>query len=386
MGGPRARAAGGRAGLMAPAFVPRPIAELPWRMLWIVAAIATFGVLGLYSAAGGSLMPWALPHAARFGLFLALAIGLSYLKPQRFHDYSFAFYGAVFLLLLIVLAIGRVRGGAQSWLSLGPLVLQPSELMKPAVVLVLARFYAAVPPREVRRWSALWPAALMVGMPVLVILFQPDLGTALLITFSAIVIMFLAGLPLRLFIGGAICVAAAVPVAFSFLMPHQQERLLIFLDPEQDPLGAGYHLTQSKIAIGSGGLFGKGFLNGSQSHLHYLPEQHTDFIFSALAEEWGLAGGLVLIALFLLLLRWGMRVAAEAKSRFERLAAAGMTATIFFYTAINLLMVMGLAPVVGIPLPLVSYGGSAMMTVMICLGILMAIDRRTRREAGRGRL
>jgi rod shape determining protein RodA len=164
------------------------------------------------------------------------------------------------------------------------------------------------------------------------------------------------------------------------MLPHQQKRVLIFLDPEQDPLGAGYHITQSKIAIGSGGIFGKGFLNGTQSHLHYLPEQHTDFIFSAMAEEWGLVGGLFLILLFGLLLRWGMGVALDAKGRFERLAAAGLTLTIFFYIAINLMMVMGLAPVVGIPLPLFSYGGSAMLTVMICLGMLMSIDRENRRD------
>ena len=267
-------------------------------------------------------------------------------------------------LLLLVAALGQVGGGAQSWLEFGPIRIQPSELAKPVLVLVLARFYAMVPPREIRRWSAIWPAAILVGVPTLIILVQPDLGTATLIVFTTIVMMFLAGLPLRLFIGGALAAAAAGPIVYSFLLPHQQSRLLIFLDPEQDPLGAGYHLTQSKIAIGSGGLFGKGFLNGSQSHLQYLPEQHTDFIFSALAEEWGLAGALVLIALFMLLLRWGMKVANAAKGRFERLAAAGLTATIFFYTAINLLMVMGLAPVVGIPLPLVSYGGSAMMTVM----------------------
>jgi rod shape determining protein RodA len=159
--------------------------------------------------------------------------------------------------------------------------------------------------------------------------------------------------------------------------------VLIFLNPEADPLGSGYHLTQSKIAIGSGGIFGKGFLNGTQSHLHYLPEQHTDFIFSAIAEEWGLVGGVVLIALFFLLLRWGMGVAMEAKGKFERLTAAGLAMTIFFYIAINLMMVMGLAPVVGIPLPLVSYGGSAMLTVMICLGLLMAIDRQNRAERSR---
>ena len=193
--------------------------------------------------------------------------------------------------------------------------------------------------------------------------------------------MFLAGLPLRLFVGGGLAVAAAIPIAYSFfMMPHQQKRVLIFLDPEQDPLGAGYHITQSKIAIGSGGIFGKGFLNGTQSHLHYLPEQHTDFIFPAMVEEWGLMGGLFLILCFALIFRWGMAVALETKGRFARLTAGGLTMTIFFYFAINLLMVMGLAPVVGIPLPLFSYGGSAMLTVMICLGILMSIDRDNRRN------
>jgi rod shape determining protein RodA len=201
---------------------------------------------------------------------------------------------------------------------------------------------------------------------------------------NTIALMFLAGLPLRLFIGGGLLVAAALPLTYAFLLlPHQKERVLIFLNPEADPLGAGYHLTQSKIAIGSGGIFGKGFLNGTQSHLEYLPEQHTDFIFSAIAEEWGLLGGIALIILFFLLLRWGMSVALDAKGRFERLAAAGLTLTIFFYIAINLMMVMGLAPVVGIPLPLVSYGGSAMLTVMICLGALMAIDRANQRDPRR---
>jgi rod shape determining protein RodA len=194
--------------------------------------------------------------------------------------------------------------------------------------------------------------------------------------------MFLAGLPLRLFLGGAAAVAAAIPAVYWFLLrPHQRERVLIFLDPDQDPLGAGYHLSQSKIAIGSGGLTGRGLLNGTQASGDFLPEPHTDFIFSAIAEEWGLVGGLVIIILLFLLLHWGMRVAQTAKDRFDRLAAAGLTLTIFFYVAINLMMIMGLAPVVGIPLPLISYGGSAMLTCMICLGMLMAIDRVTRRDA-----
>jgi rod shape determining protein RodA len=196
--------------------------------------------------------------------------------------------------------------------------------------------------------------------------------------------MFLAGLPLRLFIGGGAAVAAAIPAVYWFLLlPHQRERVLIFLDPEQDPLGSGYHLSQSKIAMGSGGLTGRGYLNGTQAKGDFLPEPHTDFIFPAIAEEWGLAGGLVIILLLFLLLQWGMRVAQEAKERFDRLAAAGLTLTIFFYIAINLMMVMGLAPVVGIPLPLISYGGSAMLTCMICLGMLMAIDRASRRDRRR---
>jgi rod shape determining protein RodA len=369
---------------MSTAFVPAQIATLPWRMLWIVLALGAAGVLGLYSAAGGSLMPWALPHAVRFLAFLGLAVALSRIKPQNFHDLAFIAYGGGIILLILTLMLGVIGGGARSWLELGVVRLQPSELMKPILVLVLARFYAHVPPREIRRWSAIWPVAVFLGPPILLILLQPDLGTTMLIVLNTIALMFLAGLPLRLFIGSGLLVGAALPIVYSLLLlPHQQERVLIFLNPEADPLGAGYHLTQSKIAIGSGGIFGKGFLNGTQSHLQYLPEQHTDFIFSALAEEWGLAGGVVLIILFFLLIRWGTSVALDAKGRFERLAAAGLTLTIFFYIAINLMMVMGLAPVVGIPLPLVSYGGSAMLTVMICIGMLMSIDRDTRRNRRR---
>jgi rod shape determining protein RodA len=197
-------------------------------------------------------------------------------------------------------------------------------------------------------------------------------------------VMFLAGIPLRLFAGGAAALAVAGPVAFSFLHDYQRNRILIFMNPENDPLGAGYHITQSKIAIGSGGLAGTGYLHGTQSHFAFLPEPQTDFIFATMAEEWGLLGGLPLILAFTLILRWGMNVAMNSKDRFSRLAAAGLTMTIFFYVAINLMMVMGLAPVVGVPLPLFSYGGSAMMTVMICLGLLMAIERRNRADSRRG--
>ncbi|HZG08662.1 MAG TPA: rod shape-determining protein RodA [Allosphingosinicella sp.] len=369
---------------MRPAFVPAAIADLPWSLLWVVVALGGAGVLGLYSAAGGSMLPWALAHAVRFSAFLGLAIFLSRFRIQTFHDTAFLAYGGGIVLLILTLMLGVIGGGARSWLDLGFVRLQPSELMKPIIVLVLARFYAHIPPREMRRFAAIWPVGAILALPILLILFQPDLGTTMLIVLNTIALMFLAGLPLRLFIGGGLLVGAALPMVYNFLLlPHQQQRVLIFLNPEADPLGSGYHLTQSKIAIGSGGIFGKGFLNGTQSHLHYLPEQHTDFIFSAIAEEWGLIGGVVLIALFFLMLKWGMGVALDAKGKFERLLGAGLTLTIFFYISINLMMVMGLAPVVGIPLPLVSYGGSAMLTVMICLGMLMAIDRQNRAERSR---
>jgi rod shape determining protein RodA len=360
--------------------IPAPIAELPWRMLLLVTFITGFGLLVLYSAAGAHLMPWALPQAVRFTLFLGLAIAISRVPLQRLKAFAFPAYGAVLLLLVLVEALGFVGKGAQRWLSLGFMNLQPSELMKPVIILAIARFYDLLPVAELRRFNALWPAAAMIGIPAAFILIQPDLGTAVMVVAGGISVMFLAGLPLRLFAGGAAFVAVAGPIAFSFLHEYQRQRVLIFMNPEADPSGAGYHIRQSQIAIGSGGLFGKGFLNGTQSHLQYLPENHTDFIFATMAEEWGLLGGVLIIAAYALVIKWGIGVALEAKDRFSRLTAAGLTTTIFFYVAINLMMVMGLAPVVGIPLPLVSYGGSAMLTVMLCLGVLMAIERNSRRR------
>ena len=369
---------------MAMSFVPAPVAELPWRVLWIVCALGGIGILALYSVADGDFSRYAFPHSLRFSVFLGLALVLSYFRPQTFHDYAWLGFAGGMVLLIAVLVIGTVGGDARSWLELGFLRLQPSEIMKPILVLCLARFYSHVPPREIRKFSAIWPVAVILAPPILLILLQPDLGTTMLIVLNTVSMMFLAGLPLRLFIGGGLAVGAAIPAAYFFLMlPHQRERVLIFLDPEQDPLGAGYHLSQSKIAMGSGGLTGRGFLNGTQASGDFLPEPHTDFIFPAIAEEWGLVGGLVILLLLFLLLQWGMRVSMDAKDRFDRLAAAGLTLTIFFYVAINLMMIMGLAPVVGIPLPLISYGGSAMLTCMICLGMLMSIDRVTRRNARR---
>lgn len=361
-------------------FVPAPVAQLPWRVILLVAAIGGFGLVVLYSAAGGSIRPWALSQGVRFTVFLAGALVLSRVPEDWWRKGAFPAYGVLLVLLVLVELLGAVRGGSQRWLDLGVIRVQPSELMKVAIVLACARFYELLPAAETRRFAGLWPAALLIVLPAALVMLQPDLGTALMIGMGGVTVMFLAGVPLRLFAGGAAAIAVAAPLAYTFLLhDYQRNRVLIFLDPESDPLGKGYHISQSKIAIGSGGVFGKGFLNGTQSHLDYLPEGQTDFVFATMAEEWGLLGGLFLIVAFTLVIRWGLAVGMRANTRFARLAAAGLATTIFIYVSINLAMVMGLAPVVGIPLPLVSFGGSAQMTVLLCLGILLSIDRTSRR-------
>jgi rod shape determining protein RodA len=368
--------------MISSAIIPQPLAKLPWRLLFLIIGIAVIGLLTLYSAAGGSMNPWALKQALVILVFLTIAIGMSWIRESSVKNVAFPLYAVVLVMLILVELLGFVGKGAQRWLDIGPIRLQPSEFMKPAIVLVLARFYSLLPPADIRKWRAIWPAALLLGIPALLILVQPDMGTALMVILIGATVMFVAGLPWWLFAGAAGAVALAAPIAYSLMHEYQRKRVLIFLNPESDALGSGYHITQSKIAIGSGGIFGKGYLQGSQSHLDYLPEGHTDFVFSTMVEEWGFAGGLVLILAFGLVIRWGMRVSLNAKTRFAQLTAAGLTATVFFYVAINLMMVMGLAPVVGVPLPLVSYGGSAVMTVMLCIGLLMSLERQQRTGSG----
>jgi rod shape determining protein RodA len=364
--------------MISSAIIPQPLARLPWRLIWLIAVISLIGVLTLYSAAGGATSPYASKQGTLILAFLAMAVAISYIPEHTIKTLIPLGYGVIVLMLVVVEAVGFVGKGAQRWIDLGFIRLQPSEFMKPAIVLVLARFYELLPTGAIRSWRAIWPAALLVGVPWALILVQPDLGTATMVLFSGLVVMFLSGLPMWIFVSGGAAIAAAMPVLYFALHDYQRRRVLIFLDPEADPLGAGYHISQSKIAIGSGGMWGKGFLNGSQSHLDYLPEGHTDFAFATFVEEWGLLGGVLLIVAFALVIRWGTQVARNAKSRFAQLSAAGLTATIFFYVAVNLMMVMGMAPVVGIPLPLVSFGGSAVMTFMICLGILMGFERQQR--------
>lgn len=364
--------------------LPGPLADFPWRVVIPLTMLVFFGAAVLHSAAGGSFSPYASSHIIRYLVFLVMAVVISRFTPDLARLAALPVYGGILLLLMAVEAMGQIGGGSQRWLELGFLRLQPSELMKPGIVLVLAAWYHTLPVGLIKTWRALVPAAVLIALPMGLVLMQPDLGTALAIGFGGAVMMFLAGLPEKWFMGLGVAGLIAAPIAFFFgLQQYQRQRVLTFLDPESDPLGTGYHITQSKIAIGSGGLFGKGFGNGSQSQLNYLPEPHTDFVFATMAEEWGLAGGLFVLLIFGIVLRWALTVARAAPDRFSRLLAGGMTATIFFYVAVNLLMVMGMAPVVGIPLPFMSHGGSSMLTNMICIGALMMVDRGNRKPSMR---
>jgi rod shape determining protein RodA len=356
--------------------IPAPIVALPWRIILILLCLVSFGATVLYSAAGGSFQPWSANHLIRFLVLLSMAIVMSRMPVDFWKSITFPLYLLLILMLIGVELLGFVGGGSQRWINLGIITLQPSELMKPAMVLAAAWFFDRLPPGKIKSWDAIWPVAALLIVPSFLVIIQPDFDAALAYMFCVAVVGFLAGLPMIYFIGGGLAIAAIAPIIFFFgLRPYQQDRVLIFINPENDPLGAGYHITQSKIAIGSGGIFGKGFGNGTQSHLDYLPEGHTDFIFATMSEEWGLVGGLFIIFLYSLLMRWGMKVALESRTRYGQLVAAGLTCTIFFYIMINLLMVVGFAPVAGLPLPFISHGGSSMLTMMICVGIIMSIER-----------
>ncbi len=365
--------------------LPAPIAQFPWRVVIPLTLLVAFGAAVLHSAAGGSFSPYAGSHLLRFGVFLIVALVMSYFPEDWARFAAIPVYIAILLLLMAVEAVGQLGGGSQRWLELGFIRLQPSELMKPGIVLILAAFYHTLPVGMIGSWRALLVPAGLLVVPMGLVLLQPDLGTSLAIAFGGVVVMFLAGIPQKWFIGGGLAAVCVAPLAYFFgLQPYQQQRVLTFLDPASDPQGSGYHIIQSKIAIGSGGLSGKGFGEGSQSQLNYLPEPHTDFVFATMAEEWGLIGGLFVLLVFGIVLRWGLLVARDAKTRFSRLLAGGMTATIFFYVAVNLMMVMGLAPVVGIPLPFMSHGGSSMMTNMLCVGALMMVERWNRQSTSAG--
>ena len=349
------------------------LGQLDVGLILLLTAISSIGFLMLYSVAEGSLAPWAYRQMVRFAMGLGALVVVALVDIRVWLRLAYPFYAVSLLLLIAVELLGTVGMGAQRWIDLGVIQLQPSELMKIALVLALARYYHGLALDDISKPRYLVAPLLMVALPVALVLKQPDLGTAVLIAAGSASVIFAAGLSWRYFIAAAVAVAAAIPIAWQFLHDYQRNRVFTFLDPERDPLGAGYHILQSKIALGAGGLFGKGFMNGTQSQLDFLPEKHTDFIFTMLGEELGLVGGIVLLTLYMLVLVSALSIALQSRHHFGRLVAIGISMTFFLYILVNTAMVMGLMPVVGVPLPLVSYGGTAMLTLLLAFGLLMNV-------------
>ena len=347
--------------------------QINWPMVALICILASIGFVMLYSAAGGRFDPWADRQMVRFAVGLGMMLTVAILDLRLWLRFAYLIYGGALALLVAVEIAGEIGMGAQRWIDLGFFQLQPSELMKVALILALARYFHGLEADSVRRVLPLVPPLAMIGLPALLVLKQPDLGTAGMLIMGGGAMFFAAGV--RLWKFGVLIAAglAAIPVAWNLLHDYQKNRVLTFLDPERDPLGSGYHILQSKIAFGSGGVFGKGFLLGTQSHLNFLPEKQTDFIFTMLAEEFGLAGALTLLVIYAVLIAYGFAIALRSRSHFGRLLALGLTFNLFLFVFINTAMVMGIIPVVGVPLPLVSYGGTAMLTVLIGFGLIMSV-------------
>ncbi len=350
------------------------LVQINWLLIVLISLIACVGFAMLYSAANGHIDPWASRQMIRCGAGLVLMLLIALIDIRAWLRHAYLIYAAALVLLIAVEVIGVVGMGAQRWVDLGLFQLQPSEVMKIALVLALARFYHGTPLEEVGRIRWLVVPIALILVPVALVMRQPDLGTAILLLATATAILLLAGVRLWKFAVLFGTILAAIPIAWRFMLHgYQKDRVLTYLNPERDPLGAGYHIMQSKIALGSGGLFGKGFMQGTQSHLAFLPERQTDFIFTMLAEEFGLIGCLGLFSLYILVIVYGYAIALRCRNQFGRLLAAGLITTFFLNVFINMAMVMGLIPVVGVPLPLVSYGGTSMMSLLIGFGLILSV-------------
>ncbi|MBL4907584.1 MAG: rod shape-determining protein RodA [Sneathiella sp.] len=351
----------------------KKIWDINWGYVLLICATASVGFVMLYSAADGNLDPWASRQMIRFAAGLVVMFVVALIDIRIWIRLAYPLYAIALLMLVSVEVMGVVGMGAKRWVDIGPIQLQPSEIMKITLVMAVARYFHGLALEDIGRIRYLIPPLILVAMPAALVLRQPDLGTTLLLVAGTGIVFFVAGVRLWKF---ALLFGSAVPsafVAYQYLHEYQQKRIFIFLNPESDPLGAGYHIMQSKIALGSGGIFGKGLVQGTQSHLNYLPEMRTDFIFSMLAEEFGMVGGLILFALYILLMAYGYAIALRSRNQFGRLLAVGMTGVFFLYVFINIAMVMGLVPVVGVPLPLISYGGTSMLTLLVGFGLIMSV-------------
>ncbi|MFQ5562102.1 MAG: rod shape-determining protein RodA [Parvularculaceae bacterium] len=363
------------------------LARFHWPLIILLTMIAGAGVVTLYSVAEGSWQPWAAKHAIRYASAVILLVGMGLIGIRFWMSLAYPIYFAALAALIAVPFIGETIMGAQRWISVAGFQFQPSEAMKLGLVMALARYYHGLRAEQVSQILYLIPPILMIGAPVGLVFIQPDLGTALLLAATGVAIVFLAGLSWRIGLFGIAggVVAAYVAYRYEFLKDYQVKRILTFLDPDRDPLGQGYHLLQSKIALGSGGLDGKGYMLGTQSQLKFLPEMHTDFIFTIFGEEFGFVGAVGLLLLYLTVIFMAIRVALRSKSHFARLASMGVVVTFALYVLINAGMVTGLAPVVGVPLPLVSYGGTVMTVIMAGFGLIMSAHVHQDQEILRSR-
>lgn len=352
----------------------KKIGSLKWGMVLLILCVAFIGFTALYSASGGDVDPWASRQMLRFLLGMGALFFIALVDIRFWLGMAYPLYILGLVLLVIVEVMGQVGMGAQRWINLGFMQLQPSELMKITVVMALAKYFHTATPEDVMDLKFLARGSIFIIAPVCLVLLQPDLGTSLMIVFAGIAVFFLVGAPIWIFISGGVLSLLSMPVAWLLMHDYQKKRVMTFLNPESDPLGAGYHITQSKIALGSGGVFGKGFLEGTQSRLNFLPEKQTDFIFTLWAEEWGLVGGLALLSLFGLLFFYGMQIALKCRHAFGQILAMGLMVNFSLYVFINIAMVMGLIPVVGAPLPLISYGGTSMLAALIGFGLILCCD------------
>jgi rod shape determining protein RodA len=349
------------------------LAGVNWVLVLLITAIASIGIAMQYSMAGGHIWPWAAPQAARFAVGLLLLVAVALVDIRVWLAFAYPAYLVSFLLLIAVEVVGHVGLGAQRWIEIGPIQIQPSELMKISLVLALARYLHGLSLEDVSKPHRLGVALVMILAPAVLVLKEPNLGTAIILCADGFSLLFLAGLSWWWILPSLAGLIGAIPVAWHFLHDYQKRRVLTFLNPQSDALGAGWNISQAEIAMGSGGLTGKGFVQGTQSRLNFLPEKNTDFAASALGEEFGFVGCITLLALFALVMSYGVRIAMSSRSQFGRLVAIGITLNFFFYIMINAAMVMGMIPVVGIPMPLISYGGTAMLTVMFGFGLLMSV-------------
>tara|TARA_B110000967_G_C18830331_1_gene533726 strand:- start:28 stop:1155 length:1128 start_codon:yes stop_codon:yes gene_type:complete len=350
------------------------ISQLDFILLFSILLLGTISIFAQYSSSGGQFDYYSKSHAIRFSIFFILFLFISFVQIRFWNDYSLLIFFILIVLLLITKFYGVQSQGSRRWINLFVFNLQPSELMKVGIILFLSNYYHKVSSSDINKIKYLLYPMLALAVPFMLVLTQPDLGTAILILLSGIVITWLAGVKWKIFAYLSCIAIILAPIGISFLKPYQKSRILTFLNPDTDPLGAGYQIIQSKIAIGSGGFFGKGFLNGSQAYLNFLPEKHTDFIFTLFSEEFGFLGSSLMILLYFIITYRIIRIGTITRSIFGKLYCFGFATAFFIYVAVNMCMVLGLLPIVGAPLPILSYGGSSMLAIMIGLGIVMSCN------------